>query len=136
MWGGGSNIPKEKTSFKEVISYILSSRYLEFYRSSARTIKFFKAIFQKQKKSYFAIGLLQGLLMSALAIGFPYLAKLETDQLVDKNNQLFSFIYTTPYGIFLVILFIILFAKIFQELLNHIFEFFIWIDRLLFNRTI
>lgn len=74
--------------------------------------------------------------MSAIAIGLPYLAKLETDQLVQKNSELFHFIHGTPYGIFIIILVIILLVEILERIIGHVFEYFTGIEKLLFERYI
>lgn len=54
----------------------------------------------------------------------PILAKLEMDQLVEKNEQLFWIIEMNSFNIFLVILFIIFSFKILENLLLSLIEYF------------
>ena len=55
---------------------------------------------------------------------FPVLAKLEMDQLVDKNEQLFWVIELNSFNIFLVILFIIFSFRLLEDFLKSFIELF------------
>ena len=95
------NIKKGNTSFKK-------------YK---RPLKFVWNSFKWHQKMFF-IFLLWKLIEWIFYVLFPIFAKLEMDQLVEKNRQLFWIIELTSFNIFLIILFIIFWFKLVENLLK------------------
>ena len=69
---------------------------------------------------FFAWKILEGIFY----VFFPILAKLEIDQLVERNEQLFGIIELNSFHIFLVILFIIFWFKLLENIVKSLIDFF------------
>lgn len=72
----------------------------------------------KWHKKLFVIFLIWKMVEWIFYVVVPILAKLEMDQLAEKNEQLFGFIEASPFNIFLVILGIIFIFSLFENILK------------------
>lgn len=78
----------------------------------------------KGHKKMFYIFFLGKVIEGVFYVVFPVLAKLEMDQLVEKNQQLFGVIQMTSFNIFLVLLTLIFAIKLFENFLKSFIELF------------
>lgn len=74
----------------------------------------------KWHHSIFYMLIISTIMSSTFSVVMPILAKIETDQLVEKNNNLFEIIYADPFYIFTMILLLILIAEIINQILSWI----------------
>lgn len=68
------------------------------------------------------IMLLSIVLESIFSIVLPILAKLEMDQLAEKNEQLFGFIEASSFNIFIIILVIIFVGQFINMMISEIID--------------
>lgn len=61
---------------------------------------------------------------ATFSVIIPILAKLEMDQLAEKNEQLFGFIEASSFNIFIIILVIIFVGQFFQRFLSGLLDLF------------
>ncbi|MCP4523067.1 MAG: ABC transporter ATP-binding protein [Candidatus Gracilibacteria bacterium] len=88
-----------------------------------RSIHFILTAFSEHSRVlYFFIA--GKVLEACFYIVFPILAKIEMDQLVEKNEQLFGLFYLDSFKIFLIILGIIFVLKLFENVLRSLLELF------------
>jgi ABC-type multidrug transport system fused ATPase/permease subunit len=78
----------------------------------------------KWHKSVIYLFIAGKILEAIFYIWFPILAKLEMDQLVDKNEELFGLITLEPFRIFLLILVMIFLMKMLENILRSFLELF------------
>ncbi|PID83911.1 hypothetical protein CSB09_03710 [Candidatus Gracilibacteria bacterium] len=87
-----------------------------------RPLKFIFDSFKGHKKIFY-IFILGKILEGIFYVVLPIFAKMEMDQMVEKNEQLFGFIYLDSFRIFLVILCIIFGIRLLQKILQSFIEF-------------
>ena len=87
-----------------------------------RSRKFLKDLLSRQKKRWLVF-LLQTLISTGLSLLLPYVAKLETDQLVAQDPA-FRGVVTSPYGIFVLILWIGFVIELFQQAARTVLTYF------------
>lgn len=93
------------------------------FKKYKRPLSFIWESFKGNKKMFY-IFFVWKILEWIFYVIFPVLAKLEMDQLVEKNTNLFWIIELNSFNIFLIILFIIFSLKLIENFLNSFIEIF------------
>lgn len=98
---------------------------MKIFGAYSRPLKYIFESYKNHKMVIF-ISFLVIIFESVFSLLLPILAKLEMDQLAEKNEQLFGFIETSSFNIFIIILIIIFIGqfinRILEEFLNILKE--------------
>lgn len=92
---------------------------MKIFGKYARPISFIWKSFDGHKKILW-IFFLSKVIESIFYIVLPILAKLEMDQLAEKNEQLFGFIEASSFNIFIIILIIIFVGQFIESILRSV----------------